>query len=155
MDGQCEHKRRRADCRVCDPVGYARSLIRNAKKRSKQQPEVQPEWIAKKLEEGCPVLGAPFSDGALHSQRQQPMSPTLDKFDPKGEYTKSNVWVISSKANTIKSDATTKEILQVYCWTAIVDTLKRTLSATQFWLARATMITRHEELTKQILEEFK
>ena len=37
-------------------------------------------------------------------------SPTIDKLIPSLGYTKGNVWVISRRANMIKSDATLEEL---------------------------------------------
>jgi len=149
---KCCHGKRRDRCRTCHPIGAAKLLIEFAQRRSKQKPDLDPEWIAGKFEAGCPVLGKPFVDDTHRGYHS--LSPSLDQFDPGAGYTRDNVWVISQKANMIKSDATPEELLQVYGWSAIVSRFKRTLSATKFWLARATMISRHEQLTEEILKEF-
>lgn len=39
-----------------------------------------------------------------------PNSPSLDRIDPTKGYTKDNVWIISYRANTIKSNATHEEL---------------------------------------------
>jgi hypothetical protein len=39
-----------------------------------------------------------------------PNSPSLDRIDPERGYVKGNVWIISHKANRIKSDATHEEL---------------------------------------------
>jgi hypothetical protein len=56
----------------------------------------------------CPLLGIPlfFSRG-----RPTPNTPTIDRFNPRLGYVPGNVWVISYRANTIKSDATLDELL--------------------------------------------
>ena len=61
----------------------------------------------------CPVLGIPLyvGEGVLHKG-----SPTLDRFDPELGYVQGNVNVISSLANTIKSNATWSEVLAVSQW---------------------------------------
>jgi len=46
----------------------------------------------------CPLLGTPMQ------------SPSLDRIDSSKGYTKDNVWVISNRANTLKNDATIKEL---------------------------------------------
>lgn len=46
----------------------------------------------------CPVFGTP-----IHR-------PSLDRIDSSKGYTKDNVWVISWRANRLKSDATLKEL---------------------------------------------
>ena len=60
----------------------------------------------------CPVLGIPlFSNvGKLGST---PNSPTVDRIIPVKGYTQGNIQVISHRANTIKSDATAEELMQV------------------------------------------
>lgn len=60
----------------------------------------------------CPVLGLPLyrnSGGAA----QGPNSPSLDRIDPALGYVRGNVKVISSRANSIKSNATPEELLRV------------------------------------------
>jgi hypothetical protein len=46
----------------------------------------------------CPLLGTPMK------------SPSLDRIDSTKGYIKGNVWVISNRANTLKNDATLKEL---------------------------------------------
>ena len=61
----------------------------------------------------CPVLGIPLyvGEGVLHKG-----SPTLDRFVPELGYVQGNVNVISSLANTIKSNASWLEALTVSNW---------------------------------------
>lgn len=58
----------------------------------------------------CPLLGIPLtvSRGAVSAG-----SPTLDRIIPRLGYVPGNVWVISHKANTIKSDASLEELLML------------------------------------------
>jgi hypothetical protein len=58
----------------------------------------------------CPLLGVKLKPGA---GKAHPNSPSLDKVDPSGGYTKGNVWVISYRANQIKNDATADELLLI------------------------------------------
>lgn len=58
----------------------------------------------------CPLLGIPLK---RNLRVVGPDSPTLDRINPKRGYVPDNVWVISSRANTIKSDATACEIIRV------------------------------------------
>lgn len=55
----------------------------------------------------CPLLGIPLIVG---TGRVNANSPTLDRIDNSKGYVPENVWVISYKANTIKSNATIAEI---------------------------------------------
>lgn len=56
----------------------------------------------------CPLLSIPLVRGS--NGRLNEGSPTLDRIDNSKGYTKDNVWVISHKANSIKSTATYEEI---------------------------------------------
>ena len=58
----------------------------------------------------CPLLGIPLFAG---QGGVCPNSPTLDRIDSSKGYVKGNVWVISYKANTIKSNATPEELLLI------------------------------------------
>lgn len=57
----------------------------------------------------CPVLGIElaFGKGRLNT-------PSLDRFDNTKGYTKDNVYLISMRANILKSDATFEEIEALY-----------------------------------------
>lgn len=60
--------------------------------------------------ETCPVLGIPI----LYDQgRNNHHSPSLDRKDNDGGYTKDNVQVISLRANTLKKDANLEEIRKI------------------------------------------
>lgn len=61
----------------------------------------------------CPALGIKMEWGNKKGRRT---SPSLDKINPDKGYMKGNVAFISSKANSIKSDATPKEIFKVAKW---------------------------------------
>jgi hypothetical protein len=60
-----------------------------------------------KIPEFCPLLGLPLYPA---KKGFQPNSPTLDRRDCSKGYVKGNVWVISFRANRIKSDASLKEL---------------------------------------------
>lgn len=55
----------------------------------------------------CPVLGIPLEMGV---KKFHAGSPTLDRINSKRGYVKGNVWVISHRANMIKSNATLAEL---------------------------------------------
>ncbi len=59
----------------------------------------------------CPVLDVP-----LRVSKGQPSdtSPSLDRIVPKKGYVRGNVIIVCNKANTIKSDASPKEIWRVF-----------------------------------------
>lgn len=54
----------------------------------------------------CPVFGIKFNGG-------KETMPSIDKIIPSMGYTKDNIVVVSMRANRIKSDATTKELVQL------------------------------------------
>lgn len=58
------------------------------------------------IPEKCPILDITLDKESGRSGN----TPSLDRIDPKEGYVKSNVWVISYRANTIKSDATLGEL---------------------------------------------
>jgi hypothetical protein len=61
----------------------------------------------------CPILGIPLFRGV---GKHSPNSPSLDKFIPSLGYVKGNRWVISYRANIMKSDATLEEIVLLGKW---------------------------------------
>lgn len=54
----------------------------------------------------CPILGITLKcgDGRTHAG-----SPSIDRLDPSKGYVPDNVWIISHRANQIKSDGTAEE----------------------------------------------
>lgn len=54
----------------------------------------------------CPILQVPLIRGTIHA-------PSLDRIKAHLGYVPGNVQVISSRANTIKNDATTEELRAV------------------------------------------
>lgn len=61
----------------------------------------------------CPILGIKLSPGATS---RRPYSPSMDRIDNSKGYVKGNVWIISCKANTMKSDATPEELRRFGEW---------------------------------------
>lgn len=60
----------------------------------------------------CPVFGLPL-EWARSNAKRTAASPSLDRIDSRLGYVPSNVWVISWRANQIKSDATPRELRAV------------------------------------------
>src|SRR5208283_1030773 len=56
----------------------------------------------------CPILGIPLVSNTGH-RGTKPNSPTLDRIKPVLGYVIGNIQVISSRANTIKNDASAEE----------------------------------------------
>ena len=89
-------------------------LLRAAKTRAKKHGLVFDLDLSDiSIPEKCPVLGIPlFRIGA----KQSPNSPSIDRVDPLKGYVKSNVQVISWRANKLKSDASVDEIQKIAEW---------------------------------------
>ena len=88
-----------------------RHMVAIAKQRAKKggiKFNLKPGDI--QVPEKCPLLGIPIKRGRGHCCAG---SPTLDRINPSRGYIKDNVWVISYRANLIKSNATPEEIIMV------------------------------------------
>jgi hypothetical protein len=89
---------------------YKKYIIRSAKRRALSQGiPFDIDYTDISIPEYCPLLGIKLNkhvgEGKLHDD-----SPSLDKIIPKLGYIRGNVWVISSKANRIKSNVTIEEL---------------------------------------------
>jgi hypothetical protein len=60
----------------------------------------------------CPLLGIPLVIWRSRDEHRA-SSPSLDKIDPGPGYVKGNLWIISTRANQIKNDATPDELMKV------------------------------------------
>ena len=92
-----------------------------AKTRAKKQGvpfSITPEDVFKLVRdvEVCPVLGLRFNYENKGGHKDN--SPTLDKFIPELGYTKENTYLLSYRANSLKSNATLQEVGKLYCWMA-------------------------------------
>lgn len=97
--------------RALDPTKpWTTHALHNARRRAEKQGiefSLTREDILELLGESCPLLGCRF---AFSMGKTVPESPSIDRKDPSKGYTKENVWIISAKANRIKTNATTQEI---------------------------------------------
>ena len=94
-----------------------RYLVNSAKNRAKKKNiyfELKPSDIV--IPDVCPVLGIPIGIRSTGKQGFSDDSASLDRFDNNKGYVKDNVFVISWKANNIKSDGTYEEIMKVAEW---------------------------------------
>lgn len=66
-----------------------------------------------KIPDTCPILNIPLysGNGKVHGN-----SPSLDRIIPNLGYIPSNIWVISYKANTMKSNASKEELIEFSIW---------------------------------------
>lgn len=107
------HENRKKQVALDPKPQWITYAMANAKRRSKDagvEYSLTRESIAAVFPDHCPLIGTPF---VFAQGRTLPASPSLDRRDSSKGYTPDNVWVISAKANRIKSDATTEEIAMV------------------------------------------
>ena len=89
---------------------YKLRMLREAKRRSKKRNIYFNITVNDfKIGNECPILGMPFEVGRDNWQN----SPSLDRIDNRRGYEKDNVIVVSMMANSIKNQATPKQIKQV------------------------------------------
>ena len=89
---------------------YKLRMLREGKRRSKKRNIYFNITVNDfKIGNECPILGMPFKVGKENWQD----SPSLDRIDNRRGYEKDNVIVVSMMANSIKNQATPKQIKQV------------------------------------------
>lgn len=94
-----------------------KSMLRSAKKRADKFGcpfAISIEHI--EIPEFCPLLGIRLQ---VAKNGVKPYSPSLDRIRPELGYIPGNVWVVSHRANQIKSDATIQEL------ELLIDNLKK------------------------------
>lgn len=89
---------------------YKVTMLRHARNRSKKR-NIYFNLSLDDFEIGteCPILNIPFKVGKENWQN----SPSLDRIDNRRGYEKGNVIVVSTMANSIKNQATPKQIKKV------------------------------------------
>jgi len=93
-----------------NPKKVMLKAARNRAKAKGWEFDIEVEDIV--IPDTCPLLGIPLvSSRGTHGPKDH--SPSLDRIDSDRGYVKGNVWVISNRANRIKTDATAEEILMV------------------------------------------
>lgn len=97
-----------------DKANHAGVLLRAARQRAKQKGlpfDIEVSDIV--IPEFCPILGVPLARG---DGRKMGNSATLDRIVNDLGYVKGNVWVISNKANIMKSNANLEELKRFGEW---------------------------------------
>lgn len=94
------------------PESKVKYLVQVAKWRAKKRGipfDITAEDIG--APQKCPLLGVDL----IYNNRNghNPNSASIDKIDPSLGYVKGNVWIVSRRANVIKSDATVLEIREI------------------------------------------
>jgi len=90
---------------------YILKMLAAAKKRAeKKKIEFDLEIEDIEIPRFCPILGIPLYSSKLNTD----CSPSIDRIDNTKGYTKTNIQVISTRANRIKNDSTFEEIEKLY-----------------------------------------
>ena len=115
VEARAELNDKRRAKRAEDPRRFwAKRVLGSARARAKRNGlafDLNAGWVYDNAPEVCPLL-----EIALCFERVTVCndSPTLDRIDNTGGYTRDNVWVISARANRIKTDATADELYRVW-----------------------------------------
>jgi hypothetical protein len=111
-------------------INQTNAMVRNARDRAKDKDlpfDIDHEYIRSIVPSHCPIFGTPLEWSVRRGSKSIPLpnSPSLDRIDPSRGYVRGNVWIISNRANTIKSDASHEELKLVTeaVGRAIVDSL--------------------------------
>lgn len=99
--------------RFRDPVGY---MIETVKYRAKQygiEFTITRDDIT--IPSHCPVLGIElfFKEASDSKKVKNPNAPSLDRIDSTKGYVPGNVIVVSWRANFLKNDSTTEELIKL------------------------------------------
>lgn len=93
---------------------FRRKMLYSARARAKKYGipfDITIEDIPE-IPDRCPLLGIPLVIWRSRNEHRT-NSPSLDKIDPRLGYVKGNLWIISTRANQIKNDATPDELMKV------------------------------------------
>jgi hypothetical protein len=110
---KCHDKQSRAHGKANPVLRQTTHMTSNAKKRARKKHlefNIDREYVRSLVVTHCPILGTPLEWSTFHGKGTVPNSPSLDRIDPVKGYVKGNVWIISSRANAIKNDATHEEL---------------------------------------------
>jgi hypothetical protein len=98
--------------------GHLSSYLSDSKQRAKEKNlpfDLDLEYLESITVEICPIFKTPF-DWGRDNKGQGNERPSLDRIIPELGYIKGNVAFISMWANSIKQDATEKELYAVADW---------------------------------------
>ena len=109
-----QEKTRETNAKKRKPRGQKKSddrrynMFHNAKHRAKRKGLPFTITIEDIVIPGkCPLLGIEL---VSTNDKRDPRNPSLDQIDPGKGYTPENIWVVSSRANWLKGDATFTEL---------------------------------------------
>ena len=112
-----------SNCKKCikkhataNPItSQTRNMVNKARSRAQAKHlefNLDREYVRSLVVTHCPILNIPLEWSCNRNNGHSAMaaSPSLDRIDPAKGYVKGNVWIISHRANRIKSDATHEEL---------------------------------------------
>lgn len=91
-------------------------MYRGARKRSKKKGrtfEIELEDVLSLYTEECPIFKTKLGWFTYGREYHVDDSPSLDRIDSSKGYVKGNIWIISVRANRIKSDASAEELMTI------------------------------------------
>jgi hypothetical protein len=133
LEGQCKlcHDEKNSKWEKANPIKMQTMYMAYAAKtRAKNKNlayDIDANYLRSIIPTHCAVLGVKLEWSTHRGNGTNPLpnSPSLDRIDPTKGYIKGNVWIISHRANIIKSDASHEELKLVTeaVGRAIVDSL--------------------------------
>ena len=99
--------------------GHVGKLLANAKVRAKKKKlnfDLDLDYLESITTDKCPVFKTKFIWGRYNGRKKILECPSLDRIIPELGYVKHNVVFISNRANSIKNDATERELYDVADW---------------------------------------
>lgn len=107
----------RAILKENNPKRYTvKQMLGSASKRAKKKNfeyNLTVDFVLDLCSDVCPILGIELKYGGAKDLKA---SASLDRKDSTKGYTKDNVWIISSLANTMKSDASIEDLVSFGEW---------------------------------------
>lgn len=105
-------------------LGAANTLVKTLLKSARERARTEGVTFDLSLSDilipdSCPALGTPLVK--KHGKGGGADSPSLDRLKPELGYVPGNVAVISNRANSIKNNATSDEILKVCSWLEAIE----------------------------------
>lgn len=123
---KCHRDGMRSECKQCsikylmeNPITkQTGQMVASARRRAKKKNlpfDINHDYIRSIVPSHCPIFGMPleWSTQRGNGNIALPNSPSLDRIDPSKGYIKGNIWIISHRANQIKSDASHDELKRV------------------------------------------
>ena len=116
--GEKESQRKKYLKSASTLTGHVRTIFSGVKSRCKLKGipfDLTLEYLESIVATNCPVFGFPLA-WCAHSKNIKPVSPSLDRINPKLGYIKGNVRWLSQRANAMKQDSSPEELAKFANW---------------------------------------